>query len=247
MIDTLTNAPVFKKFTKTITFFGTGYLDIGKFQIGPWFNWVTTNGWEGLRVRFDLGTNKHFNKKVRFHGYLAYGFKDDKVKGMFETFYLPNKHPRTYLYGSYTNDLEFGQNYYGDISSDNIFALAIRKKNVPVKKVQAKETRLEFFRENTSWMSNRLAITYKTTIPRRNLLPADSFPVKGSGQAFTNFEVSLRFRFAYLERFVESHFYRSSLGSPYPIGEMNISHGFSGVFKSSYNYTKISASISDYI
>lgn len=246
MIDTLTNAPVFKKFTKTITFLGTGYLDIGKFQIGPWFNWVTTNSWEGLRVRFDLGTNKHFNKKVRFHGYLAYGFKDDKVKGMFETFYLPNKHPRTYLYGSYTNDMEFGQNYYGDISSDNIFALAIRKKNVPVKKVQAKETRLEFFRENTSWMSNRLAITYKTTIPRRNLLPADSFPVKGSGQAFTNFEVALRFHIAYLERFVESHFYRSSLGSPYPIGELNISHGFSGVVNSSYDYTKISASISDY-
>ena len=34
---------------------------------------------------------------------------------------------------SYTNDLDFGQNYYGEVSSDNIFALAIRKQNVPVK------------------------------------------------------------------------------------------------------------------
>ena len=59
----------------------------------------------------------------------------------------------------------------------------------------------------------------------------------------TTFEVSLRLRFAYLEKFLERNFFRTSLGSPYPIGEINISKGFSGVLKSSYNYTKISGSI----
>lgn len=245
MIDTLTNAPVFQRFTKTLAFLGTGYLDIGNYQIGPWFNWISSNSWEGLRLRFDLGTNKHFDKKIRFHTYLAYGFGDKKWKGMAETFYLPNKDPRMYLYASYTNDLDFGQNYYGEVTSDNIFALAARKKGIPVKNIKVEEKRFEFFRENLPWMSNRLSVIYKNTTALRNLLPADSFPVTGRGQPFTNFEVSLRFRFAYLERFVESHFYRSSLGSPYPIGEINISHGFAGVFKSSYNYTKISASISD--
>ena len=44
------------------------------------------------------------------------------VKGKGELFYLPKKHPRLYLYGSYTNDLDFGQNYYGEVTSDNIFA-----------------------------------------------------------------------------------------------------------------------------
>src|SRR5258706_8111865 len=61
MIDTLTNAPVFKRFTKTLVFLGTGYRDIGNYEIGPWFNWVTSNGWEGFRVRFDIGTNKYFD------------------------------------------------------------------------------------------------------------------------------------------------------------------------------------------
>src|SRR6185503_17495519 len=64
MIDTLMTAPVFKKFTNTMYFLGAGYKNIGNYEIGPWYNWITSNSWEGLRLRFDLGTNKYFNKKV---------------------------------------------------------------------------------------------------------------------------------------------------------------------------------------
>ncbi len=245
MIDTLTNALVFQRFTRTMAFIGTGYKDIGNYQIGPWFNWITSNGWEGFRVRFDIATNKHFNKKFKFHTYLAYGFGDEKLKGMGEIFFLPHKSPRTYLYVSYTHDLDFGQNYYGEVSSDNIFALAIRKRNVPVKNISVDEKRFEFFNETFPWMSNLVAVTHKTTTPLRNLLPVDSFKVAGNTTPFANFEVSLRLRFAYLERFLETHFYRSSLGSSYPIGEINISRGFTGVLKSSYSYTKLSTSLSD--
>ena len=245
MIDTLTQAPVFQRFTKTMAFIGTGYKDIGSWQIGPWFNWVSSNGWEGLRVRFDLGTNKRFHKKIKLHGYLAYGFGDEKLKGMAEAFYLPKKDPRTYFYASFTNDLDWGQNYYGEVSQDNIFALAIRKKGIPVKNIKVNEKRFEFFKEVLPWMSNRLTLIHKSTLPLRNLVPLDSFRATASGSPLTTFEVSLKLRFAWLERFLESHFYRTSLGSAYPIGEINISRGFSGVFNSSYQYTKLSASVSD--
>ena len=161
MIDTLINAPVFQKFTKTMAFIGTGYKDIGNYQIGPWYNWISSNGWEGLRIRFDIATNKHFNKKIKLHTYLAYGFGDKKLKGMAEAFFLPNKDPRTYLYASYTNDLDWGQNYYGEVSQDNIFALAIRKKGIPVKNLKVDEKRFEFFKEVLPWMSNRLTVIHK--------------------------------------------------------------------------------------
>ncbi len=246
MIDTLTNAPVFQKFTKTMGFIGTGYLDVGNFQLGPWMNWITTNGWEGFRVRFDFGTNKHFDKRFRFHTYLAYGFGDKKLKGMGEMFFLPNKDPRTYLYASFTNDLDWGQNYYGEISQDNVFALAVRKKGIVVKNIKVNEKRFEFFKEVIPWMSNLVAVTHKSYLPLRNLIPLDSFKATGNNKPLTNFEVSVRFRFAYLERFLENHFYRTSLGSIYPIGEINISRGFAGVFRSNYSYTKVSASVSDY-
>jgi len=68
-----------------------------------------------------------------------------------------------------------------------------------------------------------------------------------NGEALNNFEASVKFRFAYLEKFLETTFYRYSLGSPYPIGEVKISKGISGILNSSYNYTKVSASVSDYV
>ncbi|HMU45459.1 MAG TPA: DUF5686 family protein [Chitinophagaceae bacterium] len=247
MIDTLTNAPVFQRFTKTMTFIGTGYKQIGNYEIGPWYNWISSNGWEGLRARFDIGTNKFFDKKIKLHGYLAYGFGDKKLKGMGEIFYLPKKDPRMYFYASYTNDLDWGQNYYGEVSQDNIFALAIRKNGIPVKNIKINEKRFEFFREVLPWMSNRVTVTHKSYLPLRNLLPIDSFRTNVSGRPLTSFEVSLRIRFAYLERFLENHFYRVSLGSIYPIAEFYITKGFTGVFNSSYSYTKISGSVSDYL
>lgn len=245
MIDTLTNAPVFKKFTRTANFIGTGYLNTGNYQLGPWMNWVSSNGWEGLRLRFDLSTNRHFNKKILLHGYLAYGFSDKKFKGMADAFFLPKKDPREYIYASYTNDLDRSQSYYGEVSQDNIFSLAVRKNGIPVKTIKVEEKRLEFFKEVTPWMSNKLTIIHKSSVPLRNLLPADSFATT-VGDPLKTFEISFRIRIAYLESFLENHFYRSSLGSPYPIAEINISQGFPRVMKSSYSYTKISASISDY-
>lgn len=247
MIDTLLHAPVFQRLTRRLNFIATGYLDIGNVQIGPWFNWITANSWEGFRVRFDLGSNKRFDKHWWYHGYLAYGFGDKKLKGKAELFYLPQKHPRRYWYGSYTNDLDFGQNYYGEVTADNIFALAIRKPNVPIKFIKIDEKRFEFFNEHRSGLSELVAITHKGFTPLRNIPLKDSFPSRSGRSALTSFEVSLKLRFAYLEKFLENTFFRTSLGSPYPIGELYISRGIAGIFRSSYNYTKLSGSISDYI
>ncbi|MEI9811026.1 MAG: DUF5686 family protein [Bacteroidota bacterium] len=247
MIDTLINAPVFQKFTNRLNFIATGYMNVGNFQIGPWYNWVTSNSWEGFRTRFDFGTNKHFDKKWWWHTYLAYGFGDKKLKGKGEVFYLPKKHPRFYLYGAYTNDLDFGQNYYGEVTQDNIFALAVRKQNIPLKFLKVKEKRFEFFNETRSGFSTLFSFTHKRYTPLKNLLSKDSFAVVNGREPMTSAEVGIRFRFAYLEKFLETNFFRTSLGSPYPIGELTIARGFSGFLKSSYDYTKISGSVSDYI
>jgi len=247
MIDTLLTSPVFVKLTDRINFIATGYKNIGNFQIGPWFNWITYNGWEGLRVRFDLGTNRKFDKHWWWHTYLAYGFGDKRLKGKGELFYLPQKHPRRYWYASYTNDLDFGQNYYGEVTSDNIFALAIRKPTIPIKNIKIDEKRFEFFNEHRVGLSELVAISHKGYTPLRNIPLKDSFPSDPGRSPLTTVEVSLRLRFAYLEKFLENTFFRTSLGSPYPIGEVYVARGIAGIFRSSYNYTKLSGSISDFI
>lgn len=245
-IDTLLNLPAFKRTTRMLDFLATGYLNIGNYQIGPWQNWVTANIQEGLRLRFDLGTNKYFNRKIILHGYLAYGFGDKKFKGRADAMWLINKNPRHTLFASYTKDFDRSQSYYDEISQDNIFALAIRKNAVPIKFLMVEEEKLEYFHEWHNGFSITLTGARKQFDPVRNL-PSKEIYKGTEGTPLNTFETSVKFRFAYLEKFLESTFYRASIGSPYPIPELKITKGFSGVLNSSYNYTKISGGVSDYI
>ena len=247
MIDTIQTLPAFKKYYNTLYFLTTGLKYFGNYEIGPWYNWISANSWEGTRLRFDLGTNYKFSQKYYLHGYLAYGFKDEKLKGKADIFYLPTKHPRFFLYASYTNDLDNGQQYYDEISTDNIFSLAFRKSGVPVKFQRIEEKRFEAFKEINSGFSFLLAITSKQFTPLKNL-PDKSFFVNNiGGEPLNNFETSLKLKYAYLEKFLETTFLRSSLGSDYPIVELKYSKGWAGVLKSSYNYHKISTSVNDYL
>jgi len=245
MIDTLMKMPRFKHYTNMVNFIGTGYLSVGNYLIGPWQNWIYTNSQEGLRLRFDLGTNHHFSEKVIFHGYAAYGFGDKKWKGELDGMYLFNKHPRSYVYASYVNDFDYGQQYFDEISADNIFALAIRKNNVPIKFIQLQEKRLDYFKEWNPGISVLLSTRSQQYNPVRNLPDAGYFAIK-NGETFNSFEASVRLRFAYLEKFLENSFYRTSLGSPLPIAEVTYTKGISGILHSGYDYHRLEGSISDY-
>lgn len=245
MVDTLLNMPAFQRYTRWINFIGTGYMRLNKVLIGPWQNWIYSNSVEGYRLRFDLGTSSNFSKKAIFHGYGAYGFGDKTWKGEADAFVLFSKHPRVYLYGEYVNDFDYGQNYFDEISTDNIFALAVRKSGVPIKYVKLQRQTLELFKEWESGFSVMLSSQRKQYDPVRNLPSKEFFSTK-TGEPLNSFEASVRLRFAYLEKFLENTFYRTSLGSPYPIGEIRYARGISGVLNSNYNYQRLSASVSNY-
>ncbi|MFT4024312.1 MAG: DUF5686 family protein [Flavihumibacter sp.] len=248
MIDTLQKMPLFKRYVNTVNFLATGYRNIGNFEIGPWYNWFTGNSWEGFRMRFDLGTNPGFHKNLYLHGYLAYGFGDQAFKGKLEAKYLFSRNPRSYIHASYTKDLDNGQVYYDEISTDNIFALAIRKNKIPLKFMQIKEAKVEYFKEWSPGISATLIAQHKTFDPLKNLPPKEIFDQTGNkGVSLTNFELALRLRFAYNERFLETNFNRFSLGSSYPIVEFMYARGIPAFFNSNYSYSKVYASVSDYM
>lgn len=245
MIDTLQKMPLFKRYSDIATFLGTGYKAFGSLEYGPWFNVMSANVVEGFRFRLDLGTSTNFSKTWWLRGYLAYGFKDQKLKGRAEITHLFNKNPRTKLYVSYANDYDNGQVYYDEVGTDNIFTLAARKRQVPIKFLKVEQTRIEFLKEINSGFTFEVAATRKKFNPVRSL-PAKSIYNSGTGEALNNAELAFRVRFAYLERFLEGTFLRSSLGSPYPIAEIKYSRGIPGIFKSNYQYHKLTASVHDY-
>ncbi|MBX9784846.1 MAG: DUF5686 and carboxypeptidase regulatory-like domain-containing protein [Chitinophagaceae bacterium] len=247
MVDTLQKMPLFKKYTNTITFLATGYKPIGNYEYGPWFNALSYDRIEGIRPRFDFGTSTAFSKKWWLRGYLAYGIRDQKFKGQFEVTHLFKKNPRERLYLSYLNDFDFGQIYYDEVGQDNIFSLAIRKRGVPFKFLKVEQQKIEYSKETNSGFTFGVMASHKQFTPVRALPNISYFQEPGSGETLNNTEVTFRVRFAYLERFIEGTFLRSSLGSPYPIAELKYSKGIAGVLNSKYNYNKISLSVSDYL
>jgi hypothetical protein len=60
-------------------------------------------------------------------------------------------------------------------------------------------------------------------------------------------EISLNIRFAYGERFLDGEFDRASLGTKFPVLQLNYTHGFKGVFNSSYSYEKLIFNLDDRI
>lgn len=241
MIDTIQNLPAYKKYYNTIYFLGTGYKEIGKLEIGPWYSWLSSNSLEGQRVRFDLGTNKKFNKDFFVHGYLAYGFKDKRYKNFEELLWIMKKEPRQTLYISHRNDLDYSQNYNAGLQGDNILAIAFRKKGVPVKFINLEETRVQLSRDTKIGLRGVLGVTNKIYNPLMNLPGKEFFP----NESFNSTELSFKLRFAYLEKFLETNFSRYSLGSTYPIAEAEFTQSVKGLFGGGYNYKKLKASISD--
>ncbi len=246
-IDKLVAMPKYQKLQRNLKFLVGGYHDVGKFEIGPWFNWISADTVQGTRLRFDLGTTKKLFKDVYLHGYLAYGFRDNRFKGQAEAFWLLQREPkRIRLHLSYQNDVDNGINQVGEVSQDNIFSLAIRKHNNYRKYVNVKDYRFEFFSDLGKGFSSELFVSRRQYTPLLNLPPLSNFTVS-SGTPLTNFEVALKLRFAYLERYIETDYNRYSIGTKYPVVELMLAKGIAGVFNSAYNYSKYSILIKDMI
>ena len=239
-IDKLMAMPKFQKLQTNLKFLVGGYRNIGKFEIGPWFNWISADTVQGARLRFDLGTNKKLFKNIYLHSYLAYGFRDKRFKGQAEAFWILSREPKwTRLHLSYQNDIDNGISQVGEVSQDNIFSLAIRKPGTNRKFINVKDFRFDILSDLGKGFSTQLFIDHRQYDPLLHLPPLSDFSV-ASGKALTNFEVALKLRFAYLERFILTDYNRYSIGTKYPVVELTFSKGIKGVFKSAYNYTKYS-------
>ena len=98
-----------------------------KVDIGPVNTMITQNFVDGLRLRASAQTTANFNKHLFLKGYMAYGFKDHKWKGMGEVTYSFNK--KAYLPREFpVNNLTF--NYSRDVMSPSDKFLPTDKDNV---------------------------------------------------------------------------------------------------------------------
>ena len=99
-----------------------------KFDFGPVNTFLTHNFVEGFKMRVGGQTTANLSKHLFAKGYIAYGFKDHRVKGsaeltysFFEKGYLPREFPKNNLTISYSNDVMSPSDRFLPTDKDNVF------------------------------------------------------------------------------------------------------------------------------
>jgi hypothetical protein len=157
------------------------------------------------------------------------------------------KDPRSSIRLLFKKDMDYGQTYYDEIGYDNLFALTSRKAAVPIKLIRIEQQKIEYFKEWGSGLSITTNVHRKLYDPIRNLPFKTDYSQADNAGNFNDFQFNAKIRFAYLERFLQDDFFRTSLGSDYPVTEFYFTQGIKGILNSGYAYSKFTFSLSDYL
>lgn len=99
-----------------------------KVDIGPVNTMISQNSVDGLRLRLSAQTTANLHPHLFLRGYAAYGFKDEKWKGLGEVTwsfnkkaYLPREFPVNNLTFTYNRDVMSASDKYLPTDKDNVF------------------------------------------------------------------------------------------------------------------------------
>jgi len=235
MVDSIKKMPSFNNVYNLIDMFVSGYLNWGKFDIGPYASMLSFNEIEGARFRLGGRTSEKFSKKIMPSAYVAWGTKDQDFKYGGGLLYLYSKKPRRGFQVLFKHDMEqLGMSPTG-FREDFLLASFITR-NPADKLTLVNELKAHYEHEWFTGFSNTARFLHKDIFP-----VADSVFNFGEGttrEKITTSEITLEMRFAYKERYVYTDFVRTSLGTVYPIIQLKYSKGIKDLWGGDYNYQK---------
>ncbi len=246
MVDSLKEVPRFQTYLDILNIVFTGYKVIGNIEIGPYSSIYSFNPVEGNRVKLGMRTSNKFSTNVALSGFAAYGFRDRVVKYGGSFFAFTSKQPRSFFELSYSKDMEQLGASQNTFQVDGTFSSFLRR-NPADKLTFVTEYSGYYEHEWFYGFSNRLIFRTRQMEPRGSLDYEALGPNGGliNRDRIRTTEVGFYTRFAYKERFVSGEFDRVSLGTDYPILEVQYTQSLPGVLEADYNYQKLYATITD--
>jgi len=242
MVDSIKDVPIFRTFSDIIYLLAYGYYAHNNFEYGPYFKTYSFNPIEGNRFRIGGRTSNEFSTRLMLYGHLAYGTKDNDFKYGLGALYMINKNPRFTIDLFYEDDLSLLGQSVNAFSEDNILAsiLSIRPND---NLLNLERYRVILEKEWFVGFSNTLRIFHGILTPSEKI----HFENTANNQIWSNLvasELSLKTRFAFNEKVLSGEFERVSLGTDFPVFELDLAAGFKGVLNSDFEYYRTSLKIS---
>ena len=234
LLEKLRSNPVYYWLEKIIKILITGYVetnedkDLSKFDFGPMNTTISGNTVEGARLRVGGFTTANLNKHWFWKGYVAYGFRDHRVKyssrveySFNEKSYSPAEYPSHSLALTHTYDInQLGQQYQYT-NKDNVFLALKRMSDTKTSYLQ--NTELSYQREHDFGFSYGANLRYKIEESTR-WVPF----IENSGKAHKYYnwaETEVHLRYAPNEKFYQTKGMRYPINRDAPI--FFLSHTFS--------------------
>lgn len=247
MIDTIQSLPVYRTWVDIFYLAIVGYKKVNNFEIGPFSTLLSYNRVEGPRVRFGGRTSEIFSKWYELNGYVAYGFKDEKYKYALGFKSFLTKSPRRQIVGmNYRDDYEIlGQSPNG-FSQDNVLASFFRT-NPLTNLTRVARAEAWYQCEWFPGLQTRITLLGSEFSPLGNNR-YQQFSREGrvidKDEVYTT-EARFNVRFAWKERFVGEGFSQLSVGTVYPIIQLNYAKSLQNAFKGEYDYQRLALNVSD--
>ncbi len=246
-IDSLKQLPAFRRRMNFVLFLTSGYLDLGKIELGPSSSFYSYNYVEGQRFRIGLRTSPDLSKKITLEGYGAFGLKDLDFKyyGAATWSFTPRsiyQFPVKSLKISYQKDIKIPGQELQLIQPDNLFFSL--KRGVSDKYVMNRTFRIEHLNEYENHFSYLAGYSFTRQQPTGNLWY--NTEVYGPGQGQIDFldisELYVNLRYAPNETFYEGKVWRTVYPSLKPVYNLKISGGSKSVF-SDFDYLRLQLNI----
>lgn len=248
MVDSLKQVPRLVNTRYFVQMLATGYLHSKWMEIGKYYTFCSWNDIEGVRLKFGGVTSNDFSTRLELRGWVAYGLSDErfKVRSGLRWFVDKDKTTRRLLTLSYQSDLEQLSLSANSLTLDNIMTSLLRRSALKnVTNVEDIRAQLEY-----EWFPG---LMNKITVFNRKLSPLGSFSFQRptaegellSLRNITTTEVGLQTRFAWGEKFIQGEFDRTSVGTRYPVVQIDLSTGIPNVLGSEYEYIKARFRVSD--
>lgn len=218
-----------------------------KFEFGRWAQTFAYNDMEGFRMQLGGRTLKEFSHSVRLGGYLAFGFKDLRPKGMLTAEFMlgREKTRKLTLEGKY-DYMQFGGGTV--FTAQNIFSSFLaRSQSKKLNLVRYFD--LLYEHEFANWFNASLELRTQRIWgyagddpdPERVRFIRTS---DGAEQAFFDMHTArLGMRFSYDERVNRNFFVKTYLFTKYPVLEINVTGGFKGITQDDFGFVKTSANL----
>ncbi len=246
-IDALGKSKPFKRAMTVAGIFLNGYYSTPYVEIGPTYTFYTFNSLEGLKLRMGGRTTTKFSSRYYLDGYLGYGFKDERWKGLASVAYaLNNKsiytYPQQFLRASIQRDTYApGQELRGNTEDDFISSF---RRGVNNRFLYNDFYKFEYVQEFENRFSFNLGLRRWTQRPAMSL---QYFTLSGEDRiitdAITTSEINLSLRYAPQEKFYQGKRSRVAVNNKFPVFNLRYAAGIKGLAGGEYNYHNLYGSV----